>query len=188
MKIKPAKSSGSVLVELGPTEGQLPAGEPVAPPLFNLRRILVPVDFSECSRKALQYAIPLAKQFGATLILLNVVEPYYPNGDGIGLDVAFVNDQANQAAAKVLAEWMEKEIPDEIEAQRVIRLGNPYDEIVHAAESMNLDLIILSTHGRTGLKHAFLGSVAEKVVQHATCPVLVVREREHEFLANTPGD
>lgn len=182
MKIKPAKNPGSVLVELGPHEVQLPLDQPGRLPAFQLRKILVPLDFSECSRKALAYAIPLAKQFDAALILLNVVEPCYPTGDVMGLDAAFVTDQARQAAGKEMALWLKDEIPQGIQAQSVVRIGSPYDEIVHVAESMALDLIVLSTHGRTGIKHVVLGSITEKVVRHANCPVLVVREREHEFI------
>ncbi len=182
MKIKPSNNSGSVLVELGPEEAQLPAAEFAPLSVFNLRKILVPLDFSDCSRKALEYAIPLAEQFHATLVLLHVAEPYYPTADSFTLDVNFVNEQTSQAAIKELAEWIEKEVPAEVETRRVVRLGNPFDEIVHVAESMGLDLIVLSTHGRTGLKHLLMGSVAERVVQHAPCPVLVVREREKEFI------
>jgi nucleotide-binding universal stress UspA family protein len=71
--------------------------------------------------------------------------------------------------------------------QCIVRIGNPYHEIVVAAKEMNMDLIILSTHGRTGLKYVFMGSTAEHVVRYAPCPVLVVREHEHEFVSNKPS-
>src|SRR5678816_63017 len=76
MKIKPTPSTGGVLMELGPEESQIPAQSVATAPVFKLQKILVPVDFSDCSKKALQYAIPFAKQFGAELVLLHVVEPY----------------------------------------------------------------------------------------------------------------
>ena len=69
----------------------------------------------------------------------------------------------------------------------LVRTGSPADEIVDAAKEMGVDLIILSTHGRTGLKHLLLGSMTENVVRRAPCPVLVVREREREFVSTRPG-
>jgi nucleotide-binding universal stress UspA family protein len=68
-----------------------------------------------------------------------------------------------------------------------VRDGVPWEEVVTAARESNTDLIILSTHGRTGLSHALLGSVAERVMRHAPCPVLVVRERERDFIPASPG-
>src|ERR1051326_4414546 len=100
MNIKPAKNPGGVVVEPRPEEAQLPMPGSDALPVFNLRKILVPIDFSECSRKALCYAIPLAKQFDATLILLKVVDPYFPPADTMGLDAAVLSEQTRQAAGK----------------------------------------------------------------------------------------
>jgi nucleotide-binding universal stress UspA family protein len=84
-------------------------------------------------------------------------------------------------AAKRLAEWRRTLTGLTVKAN--VRSGTPYYEIVRAAEETNTDLIVLSTHGRTGLAHVFIGSNAERVVRHAPCPVLVVRQREHDFLS-----
>jgi universal stress protein A len=85
---------------------------------------------------------------------------------------------------KELAKLVASEVPNEIPADTLVRVGSPAREIVEIARNLPADLIVISTHGRTGLKHVFLGSVTEHVVQRAPCPVFVVREREHEILAS----
>ena len=191
MKFKPTKNTGGVVVELGAKETQLPAesaAKESAPlPAFKLKKILVPVDFSQCSQKALQYAIPFARQFDATLTLFNVVPGYLPVPEMGVVDVSLMETQMHQAAERELAALKQRHLADGIATECIVRIGNPYQEIVVAAKEMNMDLIILSTHGRTGLKYVFMGSTAEHVVRYAPCPVLVVREHEHEFVTNKPG-
>jgi nucleotide-binding universal stress UspA family protein len=84
---------------------------------------------------------------------------------------------------KQLSALARDEVPDEISLETLVRSGSPAVEIIDVAKRLPADLIVISTHGRTGLKHVFLGSVAEHVVRHAPCPALVVREHEHEFIA-----
>lgn len=150
---------------------------------LNIRRILVPVDFSEPSRKALRYARPFAEQFGARLTLLHVMEPIiYPPELGY---VSFAPQEAEdqrlvdlQAKLKQLAGELGATVP----VQSVVRVGRAWKEIVDAARAQETDLIIVATHGYTGLQHALMGSVAEKVVRHAPCPALVVRTQERDFV------
>jgi universal stress protein A len=189
MKIKPArKPSRGVLVELGPGEAQLPetAARPEFNPLapFKLQRVLVPVDFSDCSHKALQYALPFAKAFDATITILHVVEPFYLVPEMAGVDVVLIEKQLREGGERQLAA-LRKEVGDSAAAETLLRVGRPEAEILKAARELASDLIILSTHGRTGLAHVFMGSTAEQIVRRAGCPVLVVREREHEFIRNT---
>jgi len=161
------------------------AGGEVTPSPFRLKRILVPIDFSDCSKKALQYALPLAKQHQAAITLLYVVPTTsYAAGEYGGIDYASLEADARASADKTLAALVVDEIRGEVSADTVVCTGTPAPEIIEVAKRLPADMIIVSTHGRTGLKHVFLGSVAENVVRHAPCPVLVVREREHEFLAN----
>lgn len=139
-----------------------------------IQNILVAVDFSDYSEAALQYATFLAGTFGATLTLVHSVEPYvYPEDLSAGLTLEEID-----------ARWMRKQ-KDELEAfSRTIREGIPvtvvvtmgtaWNRIVEAAKTWNADLIVIGTHGRTGLKHVLMGSTAERVVRHAACPVLVV--------------
>lgn len=176
MKIKP--SNGGVIVELGAQEAGLP--DKSSP--FCIQKILVPVDFSECSRKALRYAIPFAKQFGASLTLLFVTQINYAVGEFGMVDSPLLEVQVREAAEQSLDKLMAEEIGNAVPASRAMRIGRPATEIAAAAKELDADLIIISTHGHTGLKHVFLGSVTENVARVAPCPVLVVREEEHEFL------
>jgi len=188
MKFKPNNKPGGVIVELGPKEAQLPGttSSPVVLPAFKLKKILVPVDFSACSNKALQYAIPFARQFDAELTLLHVVQPFVAVPEMPSVDAALVQKQMRESGKKQL-EALQQTIDAEIPSSTLLRMGNPHVEIINAAKESGIDLIILSTHGRTGLAHVFLGSNAERVVRHAGCPVLIVREQEHEFVAATPA-
>lgn len=172
-------ASSAAAVELGAKAAGL-TGETPSP--FSIHRILVPVDFSECSRKALRYAIPFATQFGASLTLLYVTQINYAAGEFGMVDTPLMEGQVREAAEKAMAKLLREEIGDTVPATQQTRLGRPASEIAAAAKEMDADLIIISTHGHTGLKHMFLGSVTENVVRIAPCPVLVVREEEHEFL------
>ena len=176
MKIKPTHKRGGVLIELGPNEMQLPVET-----LFKLKRVLVPVDFSDCSKKALAYAVPFAKQFGAEIVIIYVVQPYPPVPEMTAVDFDAILTQARKGGEGELAKLRES-ITDDVTVKTVLRVGRPDLEIVRAADELNADLILLSTHGRTGLGRVFLGSVAEHVTRYAHCPVLTVREREHEFV------
>lgn len=146
-------------------------------PAAQFGKVLVPVDFSGNSQALLQYAIGFARQHASRLILLHAVEPVaYPVTDGLTV-FATIPVEANQEAARTrLRQWKEEQVPPELEAEIVLRTGPAYYEITEAARELSVDLIIISTHGYTGLKHVLLGSTAERVVRHASCPVLTVRQ------------
>lgn len=155
----------------------------LAPVRFKIRKILVPIDFSEPSQQALRYARPFAEQFGASLVLLHVMEPIvYPVEFGYApldpLDVEGPRLKELQARLKQMGDELGTSVP----VKAIVKVGRVWKEIVDVASAQNTDLIIVATHGYTGLKHALLGSVAEKVLRHAPCPALVVRPGEHEFL------
>jgi universal stress protein A len=142
---------------------------------MEIRRILAPTDFSEPSKQAIAYALELAQTFGATLVLLHVVElPPYPI-EGLppsqlgGTLLEDLEQQATSDLAQVLANEAEVKV-----VRRVV-VGIPYRKIVVVAADEKLDLIVMATHGRTGFNHLFVGSVAEKVVRTAPCPVLTIR-------------
>jgi nucleotide-binding universal stress UspA family protein len=149
-----------------------------------LQNILVPIDFSDCSKKALEYAIPFAKQFGAELKLLHVVEPYPAVPEMGPYDCENIEDATREL------EKLRKSFSNSVPCSVYVRTGPPQFEIAIAASELDADLIIISTHGRKGLARMFLGSTTEKVVRSAPCPVLIVREREREFVPNqsTPYD
>jgi universal stress protein A len=170
-------------VELGPRESQLPLqaqAEGLAIPGFTLKKILAPVDFTVCSKKALYYAGPFARQFGAELTLIFVLQSYPPK-----LELAEIDPTA-EATAEL--EDLRKSVSHIVPTRTVLRRGEPCREIIRAASELQIDLIILSTHGRSGVARMVLGSTAEKVVRHAGCPVLVVRENEREFVAQEVGE
>lgn len=183
MRIKPAKKKDRVMVELGRTDTSLLA-EAAGNQSFSLKQILVPVDFSACSLKALRYAVAFARQFKASITLLYVVQPYYLPGDLTGgLDYASLEDEIEENSKRELESIGSREVGKNAPWKALLRMGRPVDQITRAADELNVDLIILSTHGHTGLKHVVLGSTAENVVRHAPCPVLTVRAKEHEFLS-----
>lgn len=151
--------------------------------LLKIRRILVPIDFSSRSKKALEYAIPFAKQFGARLCLLYVGPGYYLVPELAAVDLSTYQFTQRADAAAKLATFATREIPATFAVDLLVRNGQPALEIEDVAKEIDADLIIISTHGYSGIKHLWFGSIAEQVVRHASCPVLVVRESEREFLA-----
>ena len=182
MKAKPTNKAGEVTLELNRRDEPLMDAATriaVKSPL-KLKRILVPIDFSECSKKALQYALPLAKEQHAELTLLYVVPPAYSPGQSTGVDYTQLETSLKVSGETELAKLARNEVSREIFVDTLVRVGSPPREIIETARKLPADLIVISTHGRTGLKHVFLGSVAEYVVQRAPCPVFVVREQERE--------
>jgi nucleotide-binding universal stress UspA family protein len=188
MKTKPAKQPGHVAVELSANDSErlskTAGGKLKATSPFKLEKILVPVDFSDCSNKALQYAIPFARQFNARMIFMHALPFRYATGFDVELVSyeSFIEKDLRKDAQTQLAVLVKKYVPGEIPVQIEVRHGAPSTEIVNAAKEMAADLIIMSTHGYTGRLHAFIGSVAGAVVRLAPCPVFVVREHEHEFV------
>ena len=148
----------------------------------NFRRILVTTDFSEAGDHAIGHAFRMAADHGAEVLLLHVVEtvvapnPLYAHYYPTDLLTPEVRARAEADARQALLERVPKDGPLTAVTHRVvIAHGMPAEEIIHTAETQQADLIVISTHGRTGLKHLFLGSTAERVIRHVHCPVLVVR-------------
>ena len=143
---------------------------------LSIKRILVPIDFSEISKDALPWAVFLAAQFKAEIVLLHIEEKF-PIDHLLGRELLSQTmvPLIKQAGAGLqrLAGELRKTTRANISA--VTRVGKPFQGICHAAETLGADMIVLTPHGHTGLKHAWLGSTAERVVRHAHCPVLVVR-------------
>ena len=141
---------------------------------MKLRKILLPTDFTSHSEGAVGYAAGLARSFGASLLLLHVIEPFTYSVS----DTVQVTD--HYAALRTIAEPMMKNMVDALgkkgfKAKGLIVKGTPYLEIVKKARKEGADIIVLATHGRSGLHRLFIGSVAERVVRLAHCPVLTVR-------------
>lgn len=183
MKARPTKHAGEVILEMKAGDELLLAPEkgPSAP-MLKIKQILVPIDFSECSKKGLRYAIALAREHKAAITLAYVVPGVSMLGEYGGIDYASLLKEMRESAERELATVAVDEIRGVVASDQAVRAGSPATEIVALAKSLPADLIVVSTHGRTGLKHVLLGSVAERVVQTAPCPVLVVREHEREIL------
>jgi nucleotide-binding universal stress UspA family protein len=146
---------------------------------FHVERILVPIDFSEHSKNALVYAASLAGSFHADLLLVYVVEPtLYPADFGFGqVALPAIEKEMRERGKAGLKKLIESDALLNVTARAVVRAGNPYLEIISLAREEHVDLIIIATHGHTGVEHLLFGSTAEKVVRKAPCPVLVVRPK-----------
>ncbi|HTR82032.1 MAG TPA: universal stress protein [Bacteroidota bacterium] len=151
---------------------------------ITLRKILVPIDFSDYSKKALHYAVPFAKQFNAKISLLYVVEPtVYPADFSFGqIGMPNVENELRVKGEQELQELITNEIKGAVPADAFVKVGLPFVEVVSFAKDENIELIIVATHGHTGVEHVLFGSTAEKIVRKAPCPVLVVRSEERDFV------
>jgi nucleotide-binding universal stress UspA family protein len=169
----PSRPAGS------PRRGPASAGQN-AEPTLHIASILVPIDFSVHSKNALKYAVPLAEQFGASLRLVFVVEPtIYPADLGFGQVVLpGVEEELRQKAAEELNGLIEREIGTRVAAAATVRTGSPHREILDEAEEHGVDLIIVASHGHSGVEQILFGSTADRIVHHARCPVLTVRPQE----------
>ena len=149
--------------------------------MITLQKILVPTDFSESSEKAICYGVELATKFGAELHLFHTFEATpLLYGDGVQIPGDIVVEF--EAGAVKQLEELEVDGADQLKVIRKVAEGHPFLEIVRYAKDHSIDLIVLGSHGRGAIAHMLLGNVAERVVRKAPCPVLVVRDEQHDFL------
>ena len=144
---------------------------------FKVKRVLVPTDFSDCSQEAMEYAIPLAQALQAQVFLLHVMEPPV-----YGLDFSLTHPGTSHSVRQKLVEMIQQSVDRMrelgIEAKGNLVTGVPFVEIIKAAKKHEAGLIVMGTHGRSGLAHLWLGSTTERVIQRAHCPVLTVKREE----------
>lgn len=148
--------------------------------MITLQKLLIPTDLSEHSERARSYACELAKRFAAELHLLHVVPPISLPGYVGPIPDELLHPE--EGARRELEEWNDPEFEHTKGVVRSVVTGTPFVEIVRYARDRNMDLIVMSTHGRSGLVHALVGSVTEKFVRKASCPVLTVRPEGHQFV------
>lgn len=148
---------------------------------FNIKRILVPTDFSEISAQAFPYAEDIARQFDAEIHLVHVLEKNPPILLIRSFDMTTESaiQKIEDDAKNLLNEWKNK-FSDDIKVNAVLLRGNDFEEIVEYANNNQIDLIVIATHGRTGLLHTLIGSVAEKVIRYSKIPVLVITATKDE--------
>jgi universal stress protein A len=147
---------------------------------MRIRTILVPVDFSPHAREAIAWAIDLARRYDATLLLAHVLQPvpWLAGSDGMAFTSADLQATTRRELVDALEEMRRSVVASGVLADAQLLDGTPATEIAALARRAEANLIVMGTHGRTGLPHALLGSVAEKVVRHAPCPVMTVRMAE----------
>ncbi len=150
---------------------------------IQIKKILLPTDFSAPSRNAARYVASFAEEYGARVYILHVIDTMLQ---------AMMLEEMGQGGGNLtqeieagVSEEMKGAMPDACKGLDVVYLtrhGKPCAEIVVAARELEVDMIVMGTHGRSGLSHILLGSTAERVVRSAPCPVLTVRHPEHEFV------
>jgi universal stress protein A len=148
---------------------------------FPYKRILCPVDFDEYSGEALKEAAALASIGGSTVHVLHVVQisPLFDQGAAEGFTPE-ESYEAQTSFARQRVQEMLNAIPAQVKREIAIEIGEPGDSIIEAQKKLDADLIVMATHGRKGLKHLVLGSVAERVVRESRAPVLTVRPAHHD--------
>lgn len=150
----------------------------------DIKKVLVPIDFSDYSKSALRYAVNFSKQFNAEMILIYVVEPVvYPPDFSMGqIAIPSVNVEWDKRAKEELDNLAASDIPSDVKVKKIIKTGKPFVEIIDTAADEDVDIIIIATHGHSGVEHILFGSTAEKVVRKAPCPVLTLREPIKGFM------
>lgn len=154
--------------------------------MIKLDKILVPTDFSKFSEPAMQYGCAMAARFGAELHLLHVVpDPAMLVPEAAAFSVETMQAQS-ETMVKDAAATLQKLPPDGWENDkpvvREVRVGAAFIEIIDYAREASIDLIVIGTHGRSGLMHVLMGSVAERIVRKSPCPVLTVKPEGHQFV------
>lgn len=152
--------------------------------MFNIKNIIVPTDLSKVSLSAFNYAKSIAMQWNAKIHILSVIDPQP------AILTLQSNEQSEQDYLSGLKTKIEEELneiktelinSDDLDIESVIKIGKDYEEIVKYSNEISADLIVIATHGRTGVLHTLLGSVAEKVIRYAKCPVLVTTPTEDDL-------
>lgn len=165
------------------TTKPLPETNERTAPVIGIKKIMVPLDLSQHAQKALKYAIRLAQQFNAEIELAHVITPLGYEGLIVPSALQQVETELRQHARQELEKLVGMEEQYRIRLKASVLFGDPAHEIAQLARDHRTDLILVTTHGRSGLTHALLGSAAERVVRHAPCPVMVVHAKEHEFIS-----
>lgn len=153
--------------------------------MIKLKKILVPTDFSDFSKPAVDYACALAARFESELHLLHVVDDptvHVSDPTMIAMGALYDKQEERHELAQAEMQKLTGDWDNGVEIVRETREGASFVEIVRYAKKNEIDLIVIGTHGRSGLKHVLIGSVAERVVRKSPCPVLTVRPEGHQFV------
>lgn len=152
-----------------------------------IERVLFPTDFSKYSDYALDYALDFAEKYGAELIILHVASPpAYPMSPETFIpdySPEKIAEQIEREAEEKIDQMIKERVKGRVACRKIVLTGTAFKEIVDTVKELGVNLIVMATHGRTGLSYVFMGSVAEKVVRKATCPVLTIKHPEFTIQA-----
>ncbi|MFC1583670.1 universal stress protein [Candidatus Neomarinimicrobiota bacterium] len=149
--------------------------------MLSYQKILLTTDFSDYSKVAIPHAVAIAQQYDAELIALHVLEPLLTPVDFAWGPMALSEDwetQRTEHSQQYLDKWISKEIPADLKTTAILAHGTPIREILHTVSEQNIDMIVMATHGQSGITHALFGSTTEKVIRRSPVPVLSVRRPE----------
>ncbi len=150
--------------------------------MISLKKILCPIDHSDCSKESLKYAVSFALKDKAKLYLLHVVDIRSFNESIDAISKQIPDEETLEQLRTKLLDCIPEEIRDDMDIEAHVVQGIPFAEIISTAKTNDIDMIVIGSHGRTGIVHMMMGSVSEKVVRKAHCPVLIVRKTDHEFV------
>ena len=150
--------------------------------MISLKKILCPIDHSDCSKEALKYAVSFAMKEEAKLLLLHIIDIRSFNEELDAISKQIPDEETFEQLRVKLLDCIPEEIRDDMDVEAIVIQGIPFVEIISTAKEKEIDMIVIGSHGRTGISHMMLGSVSEKVVRKAPCPVLTVRQPGHEFV------
>lgn len=148
---------------------------------FKLEKILVPIDFSDFSKEALDKALALAEDYAATVVVLHVMlEPQISMPYEVYVDWEKIKSEVSQDSEKHMSQLITDDLKQRFNIKPVTVWGDPALKILEVAKDEGVDLVVMATHGRTGLSRVFMGSVADRIVRKAHCPVMVIRSKHKE--------
>jgi nucleotide-binding universal stress UspA family protein len=151
--------------------------------MISIKSVLVPVDFSKESTLAAKFATSLAQQYGSKLYLLHVLEPLHPGFQAEIGELREFEEKRKATVTEDLANLIPAGVKKNLSVEEILEIGSPvYHVIVEKAQELDVEVMVIATHGRTGLSHMLLGSVAEKVIRHAPCPVFVIRNPKDKYV------
>ncbi len=149
---------------------------------FTIKNILVTTDFSDYSRSAFPKAISLARKFNANITILHVIQPVItPAEYSWGVQPVELQKEHERNCHTAMDKLVQQYFPTDITVSSQILHGIPFREIIGFGRNQKMDLLVIATHGLSGLSHIIFGSTAEKIVRKSSCPVLVVRDPAHKF-------
>jgi len=149
--------------------------------MITLKKILCPIDHSDCSKEALKYAVSFAMKDESKLYMLHVIDIRSFSESIDAMTPQIPDDETIKQLKTKLLDCIPEEIRDDMNVEALVVQGIPFVEIIRTARENDIDMIVIGSHGRTGIAHMMLGSVSEKVVRKAPCPVLTVKPSNHKF-------